>query len=38
MKTVYRSSIKRDEDLKNREEQNYINKMFRMIGIYQKIS
>ena len=27
MKTVYRSSIKRDGDLKNREEQNYIMEM-----------
>lgn len=36
MKTVYRSSMKRDGDLKTREEQNYINEIFRMIGIYQK--
>lgn len=36
MKTIYRSSIKKDEDLLIYSGQNYINELFRMIGMYQK--
>lgn len=36
MKTVYRSSTKKDEDLLRYNGQNHINELFRMIGMYQK--
>lgn len=36
MKTIYRSSTKKDEDLLRYNGQNHINELFRMIGMYQK--